>query len=228
MEMSKKEKLSGEIPSPRQEFAMCTDGNFLYIHGGLSLDGQKLNDFYKINLRTFRSKRCQVQSEGSEDSEGLTRAMHKIVSYDSNLFLFGGLTESDTISDDLFKLTPIEGTNKFKKSKVQFDTKPTPRIAFNFHIINLPIRKISTSTPQTTPQTTDGTPQITPVDDWKVTIDSQNVTLPKTGPDGPSDGQIRQPIDPSTLESKPVLLIHGGCDSEGEFFNDIFISCIPN
>ena len=96
-----------------------------------------MNDLYKINLRTFRSKRCQIQSDES-DSEGLTRAMHKMVSYsngnDSNLFVFGGLTESDTISDDLFKLTPIEGTNKFKKSKVEFETKPTPRIAFNFHI----------------------------------------------------------------------------------------------
>ena len=39
-------------------------------------------------------------------------------------------------------------------------------------------------------------PQITPVDDWKVTIDSQNVTLPQTGPDGPSSGQPRQPIEP--------------------------------
>ena len=82
------------------------------------------------------------------------------------------------------------------------------------------------------------------MDDWKVTIDSQNVTLPQTGPDGPSSGQSRQSIEPGnslspiefeslnfcigTLESMPVLLIHGGCDSEGEFFNDIFVSCIPN
>ena len=94
-----------------------------------------MNDLYKINLKTFRSKKCQIE-DGS-----LTRAMHKMVIFENNIFLFGGLTENDSISDDLFKLSPIEGSNRFTKSKVEFETKPTPRIAFNFHIINLPIRK---------------------------------------------------------------------------------------
>ena len=165
-----------------------------------------MNDLYKINLKTFRSKKCQIE-DGS-----LTRAMHKMVIFDNNIFLFGGLTETDSISDDLFKLSPIEGSNRFTKSKVEFETKPTPRIAFNFHIINLPIRKACkyntimhflssslNSVPVTHHNETQnqGTePQITPVDDWKVTIDSQNVTLPQTGPDGPSSGQPRQPIEP--------------------------------
>jgi len=181
-----------------------------------------MNDLYKINLKTFRSKKCPIE-DGS-----LTRAMHKMVIFENNIFLFGGLTETDSISDDLFKLSPIEGSNRFTKSKVEFDTKPTPRIAFNFHIINLPIRKALPVTRQTDTQNQGTEPQITPVDDWKVTIDSQNVTLPQTGPDGPSSGQPRQPIEPGSLESMPVLMIHGGCDSEGEFFNDIFVSCIPN
>ena len=51
-------------------------------------------------------------------------------------------------------------------------------------------------TPQTDTQNQGTEPQITPVDDWKVTIDSQNVTLPQTGPDGPSSGQPRPPIEP--------------------------------
>ena len=113
-----------------------SDGNFLFIHGGLSSDGQKLNDLYKINLKTFRSKKCQIENDGS-----LTRAMHKMVIFEKNIFLFGGLTENDSISDDLFKLTPVEGSNRFTKYRIDFETKPTPRIAFNFHIINLPIHK---------------------------------------------------------------------------------------
>ena len=94
-----------------------------------------MNDLYKINLKTFRSKKCQIE-DGS-----LTRAMHKMVIFENNIFLFGGLTETDSISDELFKLCPVEGSNRFTKLKVEFETKPTPRIAFNFHIINLPIRK---------------------------------------------------------------------------------------
>ena len=118
------------------KITIFSDGNFLFIHGGLSSDGQKLNDLYKINLKSFRSKKCQIENDGN-----LTRAMHKMVIFENNIFIFGGLTENDSISDDLFKLTPIEGSNRYTKSRIEFETKPTPRIAFNFHIINLPIRK---------------------------------------------------------------------------------------
>ena len=83
-----------------------SDGNSLFIHGGLSSDGQKMNDLYKINLKTFRSKKCQIE-DGS-----LTRAMHKMVTFENNIFLFGGLTETDSISDNLYKLSPIEGSNR--------------------------------------------------------------------------------------------------------------------
>ena len=203
------------------EITIFSDGNFLFIHGGLSSDGQKLNDLYKINLKTFRSKKCQIEHDGN-----LTRAMHKMVIFENNIFIFGGLTETDSISDDLFKLKPIEGSNRYTKSRIEFETKPTPRIAFNFHIINLPIRKSCEFSRDPTkrlllyylapiPRETDtenpGTePQITPVDDWKVTIDSQNVTLPQTGPDGPSTGQSRQPIEPG----KSLIPFYGELGSE--------------
>ena len=56
--------------------------------------------------------------------------------------------------------------------------------------------------PQTDTHIETDHPQITPVDDWKVTIDSQNVTLPQTGPDGPSAGHTRQQIEPSKSNHK--------------------------
>ena len=59
-----------------------------------------------------------------------------------------------------------------------------------------------------------------------MTIDGENVALPDTG--DTSTVQTNQTeVDRDSLESMPLLLIHGGCDSEGEFFNDVFVATIP-
>ena len=116
---------------------LFSDDKFLYIHGGLDESGSKLGDLYRINLKSFRSKKCQIE-------EPLTRAMHKMVIKDDKLFIFGGLTESDMISDSLYQLTAIDDKpTRFTRKEIIFETKPTPRIAFSFHIIDLPIRKES-------------------------------------------------------------------------------------
>ena len=74
----------------------------------------------------------------------------------------------------------------------QRKTQPTLQFC---NLLSLSLNSVPV-TPQTDAQNQGTEPQITPVDDWKVTIDSQNVTLPQTGPDGPSSGQPRPPIDP--------------------------------
>ena len=42
-----------------------------------------------------------------------------------------------------------------------------------------------------------------------------------------NDSASSLPVDLNDLDSMPMLLIHGGCDSEGEFFNDVFVATIP-
>ena len=71
-----------------------------------------------------------------------------------------------------------------------------------------------------------GKPIIKPVDDWKVTIDGENVALPDTG-DSSTVQTNQTEVDPDNFDSMALLLIHGGCDSEGEFFNDVFVATIP-
>jgi len=209
----RKEKISGELPCPRQEFAMTADDKFLYVQGGLDESGSKLGDLYRINLKSFRSKKCQLE-------EPLTRAMHKMVIKDDKLFIFGGLTESDIISDNLYQLTPVDDKpTRFTRKEIIFETKPTPRIAFNFNIIDLPIRKESKIIDDKQ-SSLDNSPKIEPIDDWKVTIDGENVKLNE-------ETEASENINPDDYTSIPVLFIYGGCDSEGEFFNDIFVSCIP-
>ena len=60
------------------------------------------------------------------------------------------------------------------------------------------------------------------IDDWKVTIDGEN----RENPNGP-EIKPETSINRSDYESIPVLFIFGGCDAQGEFFNDLYISTIP-
>ena len=50
-----------------------------------------------------------------------------------------------------------------------------------------------------------------------MTIDGENIKSET------SDSKI----DVSGYSKMPVLFIHGGCDAEGEFFNDLYVAAIP-
>jgi len=224
----RREKLCGDIPQPRQECAMCADETHLYIHGGISAAGVKLDDLYRISLSSFRSKKINIEGSAGD----MTRAMHKMTVHNETLFMFGGLIpgEQGIISDELVKMSPIDGRNAVNAELINFETKPTPRIAFNFHIVNMPIRRRERR--QAEEETADpvdkasNEPIIKPVDDWKVTIDGENVALPDTG-DSSTVQTNQTEVDPDNFDSMALLLIHGGCDSEGEFFNDVFVATIP-
>ncbi|CAG5091525.1 Oidioi.mRNA.OKI2018_I69.PAR.g13100.t2.cds [Oikopleura dioica] len=182
----------------------------MFIHGGLTATG-KSNSLYRINLKTFRSKCCSIVNPPGN------LAMHKMVLFDDRIFLFGGLNEENIVSDELWELSPTnEHWTQFKARKVVFETKPTPRLAFNFHVLNLPIAP-KTSQNSEQPTNLPGTPNIQPIDDWKVTIDGANIN--------PESSESK--VDVSGYSSTPVLFIHGGCDAEGEFFNDLYVAAIP-
>lgn len=211
----KREKISGELPPPLQEFAMCADDTYLYLHGGMSNDG-KTNDLYRVNRRTFRSKRCQIKGDLS------ARAMHKMVQFNQDLYLFGGLLENDEVCDQLYRLRPAANTSTYTVERIDFETRPTPRLAFNFSIVNMPVKsRLPDSTAPVDSNPSDD-PVITPIDDWKVTIDGQNIPIDDLHVSNTDD------IDYSSYHPVPLLFIHGGCDAQGEFFNDIYVSTIPN
>jgi len=95
--------------------------------------------------------------------------MHKMVQFNSDLYIFGGLTDTEEVSDELFRLR-VKSDNSLTYSAqiIPFETKPTPRLAFNFEIINMPVKSSRASEatiPTNMPQS--DTPIITPIDDWK-------------------------------------------------------------
>lgn len=206
-----KHKISGEVPSVAQEYAACANDDFMFVHGGLTATG-KSNSLYRINLKTFRSKCCSI----ANDPIGKL-AMHKMVLVSNRIFLFGGLNDENVVSDELWELSPTnEHWTQFTARKCIFETKPTPRLAFNFHVLNLPIAPKSSNSIEAPPPPS-GAPNIQPIDDWKVTIDGENIKAET------SDTKI----DISDYSQIPVLFIHGGCDAEGEFFNDLYVAAIP-
>ena len=72
---------------------MCADEGNLYIHGGINAAGVKLDDLYRINLASFRSKKLTIEGTAGD----VTRAMHKMVVHDETLFLFGGLISGEQV-----------------------------------------------------------------------------------------------------------------------------------
>ena len=178
------------------------------------------SDLYKINRKTFRSKRCQISGPLG------ARAMHKMVSFDNKLYVFGGLMQNETVSDELFIIKKTENGH-YLSENTKFENKPTPRLGFNFTVLDLPVKKSDSNN-----LTRDGQEKLNPegpiiqaIDDWKVTIDGQN----RENPVEPQKPQIPEhSIDRSEYESIPVLFIFGGCDAQGEFFNDLYISTIPD
>jgi hypothetical protein len=78
--------------------------------------------------------------------------MHKMVLVSNRIFIFGGLNDDNVVSDELWELSPTnENWTQFNARKCVFETKPTPRLAFNFHVLNLPIAPKSSSSVEAPP-----------------------------------------------------------------------------
>ena len=52
--------------------------------------------------------------------------------------------ENENVSDELFVIKKTENGH-FVSENVKFENKPTPRLGFNFSVLNLPVKKISQS-----------------------------------------------------------------------------------
>ena len=152
--------------------------------------------------------------------------MHKMVSFDNKLYVFGGLMQNEAVSDELFIIKKTEN-GRYLSENTKFENKPTPRLGFNFTVLDLPVKKSDSNnlTRDDQEKLNPEGPIIQAIDDWKVTIDGQN----RENPVEPQKPQIPEhSIDRSEYESIPVLFIFGGCDAQGEFFNDLYISTIPD
>lgn len=76
-------------PCPRSGHSACVSGNLMYVFGGKSNNGLKLNDLWAFNLQSHSwSQITPVDDELPE-----TRSGHSAVVYDKIMVIFGGIYE---------------------------------------------------------------------------------------------------------------------------------------
>ena len=75
-------------PCQRSQHAVCSDGNFIYLHGGRGPHGS-LSDLWRFNINKQTWTLFEVSGNASRPCylEG-----HSLLHYDNNLFMFGGET----------------------------------------------------------------------------------------------------------------------------------------
>eukprot|EP00884_Botryococcus_braunii_P015697 jgi/Botrbrau1/2810/Bobra.0125s0021.1 len=97
---------SGNAPSPRQFASVCAGGGLLFLHGGRS--NFVLEDLFVLDLVTKTWAEVVLGSEESAPA----RHSHVSAIHDGHLYIYGGLNELGSTSDNMMVLeTPSVETN---------------------------------------------------------------------------------------------------------------------
>jgi N-acetylneuraminic acid mutarotase len=76
----------GSAPTARKGHTLTHSGERLYLFGGTSSSGEKLNDVYSLNLNTLQWRALQTSGDRPTAREG-----HTAVVLDESLFVFAGV-----------------------------------------------------------------------------------------------------------------------------------------
>ncbi|XP_062929464.1 rab9 effector protein with kelch motifs [Mobula hypostoma] len=190
----------GEPPAPRHGHVMVSVGSKLFIHGGLAGD-KFFNDMYTIDTAAVNMKWKKVKMKG--DIPG-GRAAHSAVSHGKYLFIFGGLDATGALNT-MYKYH-IE-TQCW--TLLEFESPlPAKRLDHAMCVIPWKMRKTDTPTPR---------PNDKQADENKESMrPSDNDTHPT-------------PVNWSTVQTDSIVhlcLIFGGMDTQGEIYNDCFVTLI--
>lgn len=226
---------SSKQPEIRSSHSASVYNHCLYIFGGISDEGEKLNDFWKLDLKT----RIWIQITGSGELP-VGRSGHTSVVYKDFLIIFGGMKDITKETNDLhsYHFQSSSWTNfqyeyqvrdpvspdqleEYKKNKAslaamkdkKFSTEPSP----NRSPVRRPTFMDSSRGSPARRQTVegDGTPQY-----------RRRRTLYE-GPMSPLEGRIKgrlpHPRDGhSTVINGDIMIVFGG-DRHQMPFNDTYV-----
>lgn len=191
----------GKPPAPRHGHVMVAVGSKLFIHGGLAGD-RFFNDMYTIDTAAVNMMWEKINMKG-DIPDG--RAAHSAVSHEKYIFIFGGLDATGALNT-MYKYH-IE-TQCW--TLLEFDSSlPTKRLDHAMCIIPWKIRKAETDTPGT------------------------NEKLPAEENEECTSGNNLHPtsMNCSAIQSQTKSIVHlclvfGGMDTQGEIFNDCFVTLL--
>jgi len=213
-----KKATTSEGPVPRSNHSAVVYKDALYVFGGADEEGEKLNDFWKLDLRTYQWE--QIQARGSAPTG---RSGHSAVIYKDLMVVFGGMKDITKETNDMFS----------------YDFNTNTWIMFQYeHQVEDPIsheevemfKKARNSPPkQPSPKKSPGTFNRSPTSPKKEDSDKVNFRKKRTlyeGPVSPLKGRVRGKVPHARDGHSAVLIdetmfIFGG-DRHQMPFNDVY------
>lgn len=83
--------LKGDIPPGCAAYGFATDGNRIFVFGGMVEYGKYSNDLYELKVSTWEWKKIRPRSPKNGDPPPRPRLGHSFTLIGNKIYLFGGL-----------------------------------------------------------------------------------------------------------------------------------------
>ena len=200
--------------------------DYYYIFGGRDINRKKMNDMYrvKLDLEDADEQEWELVDNMGDIPEPL--AEHKGVLFKSNFYVFGGVNQSEEVSNTLY-IYSIEDQH-WTKNEYDENNVP-PRAGHSMSLVgekivvfggfakgifnnSVYIYNINTSSWYNSEKGED---------DNELLEEGQDIAEKKSG----ADDNIRKPeprINHSQVTINTSILIYGGVDKDGKYFDDMW------
>lgn len=227
-----KQAQTSKGPEGRSNHTAVIFKDHMYVFGGTNDEGEKLRDFWKLDMRTYHWEEVIGQGEVPSGRSG-----HSCVIYNDVMIIFGGMKDITKETNDMYSYQfenntwglfqfehqikdPVsnEQLEEFKKSRISPNKGPSPTtkspLLKRMTLDNSPTKAVQR-------KNTDGSPP-----EGTVNVMKKKKTL-YDGPASPVTGRIRaHPPHPrdghSAVISNNVMVIFGG-DRHQMPFNDTYV-----
>lgn len=237
--------IKGESPKLRHGHVMINQNDkFIFMYGGMNAEGI-FDDMWRLDLMKMLWNRIEFKQDGVRPCG---RAAHGGILIDEKLFIFGGIGDSGTALDDLWKYN-ID-TNEWSKIEV-YGHPPPARLDFAYCKLSF-VNKINESKPsQATEETSDSSDLINlkKIQELNLGDFGNQCDIPEEDDEEANDsfskkGTIKPKEEKISIETKAeeksneikaentenviskicnYLVIHGGMDTEGNVHEDMFL-----
>ncbi|XP_067825817.1 rab9 effector protein with kelch motifs isoform X1 [Heptranchias perlo] len=200
----------GRPPAPRHGHVMVAIGSKLFIHGGLAGD-KFFNDMYAIDTAAVIMKWKKVTMKG--DIPGGCAA-HSAISHGKYIFIFGGMDITGA-RNSMYKYH----IDKYCWTLLKFDSSlPPRRLDHAMCIIPWKMRASKTCPPAATDGGKQSANGNTPKEYQESNQQSQN--------DGNLTLRNCSLLQNQTESIVHLCLIFGGMDTQGQIYNDCFVTLV--
>lgn len=170
-----------------------SNDNLIYLHGGMNNE-MIYDDLWALDIKKMTWSLVELNKE---ETIPVARAAHGGISVNDSLYIFGGIGTSGEALDDLWKYDTVLG--QWTNIEI-FGYKPPPRLDFAYCKAEFKIRRNVETKPL----------ELNSTDASKLKEDEDSTPSSST-------------TDLEDLKEAQFLVVHGGMDTEGNVYDDIFM-----